>query len=302
MSSYALTYAVTTYNRLPFLKQALNRLMVSKRDDEEIIVVDGGSTDGTKEYLTALYAENKIDVFLSEPDYGQGHGVNKALLKARGELIKPINDDDIYDYDTIARARDYMVKQEDIDLLFSRVQIAVWTPSPHLICHCWKQVPAFPRRSVPFAFGDLGLLLRRNSLPLIGLFAPELAWTDYEYALRVTATHAKIAYLDKTIGIRLTNDDSKSARLWRLLEEEKRRLQQFYIPAWKPTNWTDLARSIKGNIVRAIKKPHNIFPDKSLKQSSTGCGTAESAFKIGEELLIMVQQSEPSHSFLISSY
>src|SRR4051794_11954081 len=101
MPSCSLTYAVTTYNRLPYLKEAMSRLVKARRRDEEIVVVDGGSTDGTVPYLRQLLATGDIDTLLSEPDHGQGHGINKALLRAHGDVIKPINDDDLYDYDAI---------------------------------------------------------------------------------------------------------------------------------------------------------------------------------------------------------
>ena len=75
------------------------RLLSARKSDEEIVVVDGGSSDGAVDYLKKLHSEGGVNQFLSEPDIGQGHGINKALLLARGELIKPINDDDCYQYD-----------------------------------------------------------------------------------------------------------------------------------------------------------------------------------------------------------
>ncbi|WP_460620260.1 glycosyltransferase, partial [Hymenobacter qilianensis] len=58
--AYALSYILTTYNKLPYLKQVLERLMAARQEDEEIVVADGGSKDGTVEYLQGLYAAGRI--------------------------------------------------------------------------------------------------------------------------------------------------------------------------------------------------------------------------------------------------
>src|SRR5687767_8662827 len=91
MGDFSLTYAVTTCNRLQFLKQSMPRLIAARQPDEEIVVIDGGSSDGSVDFLSELRDSGQIDVFINEADHGQGHGINKALLHARGTLIKPIN-------------------------------------------------------------------------------------------------------------------------------------------------------------------------------------------------------------------
>ena len=88
-----LSYIIATRNKLPYLKTGLKKLIAAKKPDEEILVADGASTDGTKEYLEELKKEGKIDFYLSEPDYAESHALNKLFLLANGTLIKIINDD-----------------------------------------------------------------------------------------------------------------------------------------------------------------------------------------------------------------
>jgi glycosyltransferase involved in cell wall biosynthesis len=88
MSAYNLSYVIATRNRLPFLKITLGRLISNLQPSEEIVVVDGNSTDGAKEYLQQLFADGRIHQFISEPDHNQAHGWNKAMLMARGTIIK----------------------------------------------------------------------------------------------------------------------------------------------------------------------------------------------------------------------
>ena len=56
----ALSYIIATRNRLPFLTITLEKLIRELLEDEEIVVIDGNSADGTKEYLLQLYNEGKI--------------------------------------------------------------------------------------------------------------------------------------------------------------------------------------------------------------------------------------------------
>ena len=68
ISEINLTYIIATYNRLSFLKITIAKLIDELKPDEEIVVVDGDSTDGSKEYLKRLFEEEKIHQFVSEPD------------------------------------------------------------------------------------------------------------------------------------------------------------------------------------------------------------------------------------------
>src|ERR1700712_1352900 len=107
MPAVNLSYVIATYNRLSFLKITLEKLISVLQPDEEIVVVDGNSTDGAKEYLQQLFSEGKIHQYVSEPDRNQAHGWNKAMLIAKGILIKKIIDDDVHDYEAIGRCRDF---------------------------------------------------------------------------------------------------------------------------------------------------------------------------------------------------
>ncbi|MCU0361204.1 MAG: glycosyltransferase, partial [Bacteroidia bacterium] len=73
MNAFTLTYVLTTYNKLDYLKITLPFLIQACKKDEEIVVVDGGSSDGTKDFLENLLKENKIHQLLSQKDYGEAH-------------------------------------------------------------------------------------------------------------------------------------------------------------------------------------------------------------------------------------
>ena len=93
-----LSYVVTTRNKLPFLEVMLPRLLEALRDDEEVVIVDGASDDGTSSYLASVAAVNHQVTVISEPDVGEAHALNKGLLLARGAIIKVMSDDDVFSF------------------------------------------------------------------------------------------------------------------------------------------------------------------------------------------------------------
>ncbi len=72
---------------MPYLKIVLEDLINNLQGDEEIVVVDGGSKDGTVEWLQDLYASKKIQKFYSAKDLGESHGTNRAVLLCEGKIL-----------------------------------------------------------------------------------------------------------------------------------------------------------------------------------------------------------------------
>lgn len=93
--------------------RALDSLLAQQCEHElELIVVDGGSTDGTLEILDS-YREH-ISVLVSEPDNGIFDGMNKGIGLATGEVVAILNADDRY-YDEFV-LRDVMTAFTDVSV------------------------------------------------------------------------------------------------------------------------------------------------------------------------------------------
>ncbi|MES2425760.1 MAG: glycosyltransferase [Bacteroidota bacterium] len=191
-----LSYIIATYNRLAFLKITLEKLLAKLQPGEEIVIVDGNSTDGTKEYLQQLFEQRKIHQFLSEPDKNQAHAWNKAMLMAKGILIKKIIDDDVFDYQSIRKCKDHMLQHPLVDVVLSNDLSSLF--NDHKIIHPDTRIPEFEKWCkglLPsFSFGDVHMLIRRSSLSYIGLYNTAYVMMDWEYALRISYLKANIVY------------------------------------------------------------------------------------------------------------
>jgi hypothetical protein len=79
-----LTYLVMlTYNRLRMTRLALSRLVLNTTRPFRLLVVDNGSTDGTKEWLASAGLSFLERVFAMRENLGIGRALNNALLYAR---------------------------------------------------------------------------------------------------------------------------------------------------------------------------------------------------------------------------
>ena len=93
-----------SYNQANFLETTLLSVLTQKGVELEYIVVDGGSTDGSKEIIKKY--SDRLTWWCSEPDAGQYEAINKGFEQSTGDLLAWINSSDIYlpwTLNTIAR-------------------------------------------------------------------------------------------------------------------------------------------------------------------------------------------------------
>jgi glycosyltransferase involved in cell wall biosynthesis len=87
-----ITVVTPSFNAAATIAETLRSVREQDYPHVECLVVDGGSTDGTVEILAS--AEDVR--FVSEPDRGLSHAMNKGVDMASGSLVGWLNADDIY--------------------------------------------------------------------------------------------------------------------------------------------------------------------------------------------------------------
>ncbi|GAK50569.1 glycosyl transferase, group 2 family protein [Candidatus Moduliflexus flocculans] len=88
-----MTVVTPSYNQADFLEETLRSVLLQGYPNLEYLVIDGGSTDGSVE-LIKKYAPY-LTHWVSEPDRGQSHAINKGLQQAHGEILCWLNSDDL---------------------------------------------------------------------------------------------------------------------------------------------------------------------------------------------------------------
>ena len=81
-----------SYNQGAFIEETILSVLNQNYPNLEYLVIDGGSSDGTVDILKKY--GSRLDYWISEPDRGQSHALNKGLGIATGEIVGYLNSDD----------------------------------------------------------------------------------------------------------------------------------------------------------------------------------------------------------------
>lgn len=111
-----------SYNQAEFLGRSIDNVFAQNYRPIELIICDGGSSDGSKEILANKAAAYGNLRWASEPDNGPASAINKALEQARGTIIGWLNSDDLYTENAVQRAVTYFSQHPDKLLCYGEAQ------------------------------------------------------------------------------------------------------------------------------------------------------------------------------------
>ncbi|AOC95310.1 glycosyltransferase [Flavobacterium sp. SH_e] len=109
------------YNNLEGLKKTVESVINQTWQDFEYIIIDGGSTDGSVEYIENK--KNKIDYWISENDSGIYNAMNKGIKIASGKYISFMNSGDCFlSLNTLKLCSDIIINN-NADVFYGQIKI-----------------------------------------------------------------------------------------------------------------------------------------------------------------------------------
>lgn len=91
----AVSVIMPSYNHAPYIGQAIESVLSQTLADLELIIIDDGSTDGTREILQR-YSDPRLKVVLRERNVGAAQGSNDGLRMASAPFVAMISSDDFF--------------------------------------------------------------------------------------------------------------------------------------------------------------------------------------------------------------
>lgn len=174
-----------SFNQRDFIAEAVDSVLGQELVEIELIIADGGSTDGTVEWLeTRAMAEPRLQ-WSSGPDAGPAQAVNQAMRKARGTLVGWLNSDDCYTSGAVYRAQQALQSHPD--------WLMVYGHGEHMD-ECGTALGAYPTLPPATALADFAagcficqptVLMRRSFILLNGPLDESLHTAfDFDWWLR----------------------------------------------------------------------------------------------------------------------
>lgn len=105
-----------SFNHARFIERSLNSIINQEREGIELVVMDGGSRDGTPRILER-YSPH-IALWRSEPDAGQSDALNKGFHAATGEILGWLNSDDLYLPGALHHVAQIFAAEPQVDVVY----------------------------------------------------------------------------------------------------------------------------------------------------------------------------------------
>ncbi len=222
---------IPTYNRAHLVKDAINSALQQTYKNVEVIVIDDGSTDNTKEIL-AKYG-NKIN-YLYKENGGCSSARNLGVSKARGEYIAFLDSDDLW-YPEKIEKQTAVIKMTNYNIVMSDIEF-VDKDNNHL------------------SFSNLREVIKKDGdIMKYLLYRPYITCS---YMLIKKTVFSKVGIFDETFK---TAEDLDM--LLRICSEYKAALVAEPLVKFRATAKSLHKELCTNNSIKAIKKIHNYAPD-----------------------------------------
>jgi len=137
---------ICTLNSVQSLSKTLNSILTQTHNDYEVVIVDGVSTDGTREMIVEYEKKffGKLR-WISESDNGLYDAMNKGVRTAKGEFLLVVGAGDWIERDALENARKCIEGNPDADAVYGKTRI--WDKNlqnNHTVQTSVKDLPILP--------------------------------------------------------------------------------------------------------------------------------------------------------------
>ena len=231
MTGATVSVLIPTYNRAAYLRECLESVLAQSLAPLEIIVVDDGSQDETRETVAAFGAAVR---YFRKENGGKPSAINFALPQVRGEMLWIFDDDDVALPDSIERRVDVLERRPYIAFVVSGHYLGSDGPDGRIVRGQEYRLPQIDEAALHLALMKgcfvtmQSMLVRTHSLRRIGDVDPQLVTSeDYDLMLRLAAT-ARFALLHRPTFIFRQHEGIRGPQGLQYAAERRARIFRHY--------------------------------------------------------------------------
>lgn len=204
-----------SFNQGEYLEQTILTVLNQNYPNLEYIIIDGGSADNSVDIIKKY--EEQISYWVSEPDEGQTHAINKGFKKATGDLVAWMNSDDVYfenAFEHVSQA--YNQTNGSFDVYFG--DKANINQEGRFIRE--YLYPPFSGWGIKYTtnmnISNQSAFWKRELFDKVGLLNEDIQFAmDYEYFLRLYMQDATFYKIPEVLGaLRMYSDNKSSDEKW----------------------------------------------------------------------------------------
>ena len=198
-----------SYNHGPFIEEALNSVFNQTHDDIDLIILDDGSTDNSRDEIKRVLGEREAKLFLHNENIGYTKIFNKGLAEANGEFVVDFALDDVMRPDFLKESlKAHQQNGEGYGVSFSNAEYinpqskvievhADWLKKQGII----ESIPSgdiFQMVLKKYFICSPSMVINKKVFDRIGGYDDNLAYEDFDFWVRSSKCW-KYTYIDKVL-------------------------------------------------------------------------------------------------------
>jgi glycosyltransferase involved in cell wall biosynthesis len=225
----SISIVTPSYNQASFLEETILSVLDQGYPKLEYFVIDGESTDGSVDIIRKY--DKQLDFWVSEPDQGQYHALQKGFAQASGDLLGWLNSDDLYLPGALLNVGRAYSENPGNCIAGPVIHTDMRTGKETLVTQFGVTFEHLVRFwELKHSWQQPGFFFPRATYDLVGGIDASLNYSmDHDLACRLLR-HCRVAYVDEPVARFRLHDASKTCAAARDMLLEVSTVSQRYWP------------------------------------------------------------------------